>query len=74
MRIRNILRPRISMPMHVFINIISEIEPRYILFVKYYNEHFEYVVYIYIYYMFIQLYKQKLYIKICGLTIAPNGK
>lgn len=48
MRIRNILRPRISMPMHVFINIISEIEPRYILFVKYYNEHFEYVVYIYI--------------------------
>lgn len=52
MRIRNILRPRISMPMHVFINIISEIEPRYILFVKYYNEHFEYVVYIYILYVY----------------------
>lgn len=40
------------MPMHVFINIISEIEPRYILFVKYYNEHFEYVVYIYILYVY----------------------
>lgn len=55
MRIRNILRPRISMPMHVFINIISEIEPRYILFVKYYNEHIYiqlYVVYIYILYVY----------------------
>ena len=71
------------MQMHVFINIISKIEPRYILFVKYYNERFEYVIYIYIYIYththtyIICLYdyiKKKLYIKICGLTIALNGK
>lgn len=52
MRIRNILRLRISMQMHAFINIISKIEPRYILFVKYYNEHFEYVIYTYILYVY----------------------